>query len=230
MRDNRKYWRSVVMWSVGVVLGLLVATPVPADDDRAQVIEPTSKKAHPSYQELAGDWWNWAVQFPLATNPIVEDGPVDCTRGQKGKIWFLAGTFGGTAERECTIPSGKALFFPIVNTLWWVPEDGEDVPKVRELANEIINSTTALEVIIDGVVIKDPFAYRAQSPPGGLALKFGPFLADLGLHPTPNPRDAVADGYWILLAPLRKGAHVIEFSSSQPGLNVDVTYHLTVGK
>ena len=174
--------------------------------DGIKVLEPGIKHFGKSYNELAGDWWNWAVQFPFATNPINEDGSVDCTRGQKGKIWFLAGTFGETARRECTIPKGKTLFFPVVNALWWVPEDGDNVAEVRALANAQINPTTSLKVIIDGVVIKDPFAYRAQSQPRGFALNFGPLLADFGFPPRPNPRDpAVADGYWILLAPLRKG-------------------------
>ena len=195
--------------------------------DGIKALEPGIKHFGKSYNELTGDWYNWAVRFPLATNPIVEDGPVDCTREQKGKIWFLAGNFGGAvgepnpSNRTCTIPKGKALFFPVINTLWWVPEDGNNVAEVRAIANANINPTTSLEVIIDGVAINDPFAYRAQSPPGGFALNFGPLLADFGFGPTPDPRDpAVADGYWILLAPLQKGAHVIQFRSSKPGFNL----------
>jgi hypothetical protein len=197
------------------------------------VLEPGITHFDKSYNQLAGDWWNWAVRFPLATNPLVEDGVVDCTRGQKGKIWFLAGNFGGTSTRTCTIPDDKALFFPVINTIWWVPEDGDNAAEVRILANANINSTSALEVSIDGVVISDPFAYRAQSQPGGFALKFGPQLADFGFGPTPDPRNpAVADGYWILLAPLREGKHIIKFSSSNPpqAFELDVTYQLTVGE
>src|SRR5262249_49402845 len=127
-----------------------------------KVLEPGVKHFGKSYNELAGDWWNWAVQFPLATNPILEDGAVDCTRGQRGAIWFLAGNFGGTSVRECTIPGGKALFFPINNFVSWKPEDGNDVDAVRAKSNTTLNTVTFLEVIIDGVVIADPFAYRAQ--------------------------------------------------------------------
>jgi hypothetical protein len=204
---------------------------------KGKALEPGIKHFGKSYNELAGDWWNWAVQFPLATNPIAEDGVVDCTRGQTGKIWFLAGNFGGDAgepnpsNRTCTIPSGKALFFPLANSLFWVPEDGANVDAVRKAANGQINPISELEVSIDGIAIADPFAYRAQSPPGGFALHFGPLLGDFGFGPLPDPRDpAVADGYWILLAPLRKGEHEIHFRSSDPaaGFNVEVTYHLTV--
>jgi hypothetical protein len=202
---------------------------------KAKALEPGIKHFGKSYNELAGDWWNWAVQFPFETNPIVEDGAVDCTRGQTGKIWFLAGTFGSNADRTCTIPSGKALFFPLANSLFWVPEDGANVDAVRKAANGQINPISELEVSIDGVAIADPFAYRAQSPPGGFALKAGPLLTEppFSFPPTPDPRDpAVADGYWILLAPLRKGEHEIHFRSSDPaaGFNVEVTYHLTVVK
>lgn len=221
---------------VGMGLGLTLVSGPNWAADRIEVLEPGIKHFRKSYNELTGDWWNWAVQFPLATNPIVENGAVDCTRGQRGKIWFLAGNFGGAAgepnpsDRTCTIPGGKALFFPLVNALFWVPEDGADAAAVRAVANASINTTTSLEVKIDGVVIEDPFAYRAQSQPGGFALNSGPLLADFGFPPTPNPRNpAVADGYWILLAPLREGEHVIQIRSTSPTVNLDVTYHLTVG-
>jgi hypothetical protein len=204
--------------------------PRPADG--ANVLEPGIKHFGKSYNELAGDWWNWAVQFPLATNPIVEDGAVDCTRGQTGKIWFLAGNFGGQlgepnpSDRTCTIPGGKALFFPLANSLFWAPEDGS-LDAVRLLAMGLNNPISELTITIDGVSIADPFAYRAQSPPGGFALRFGPLLADLGIELCICDQ-AVADGYWILLAPLPKGTHVINFTSKSAVFNLDVTYHLTV--
>ena len=54
--------------------------------------------------------------------------------GQTGKIWFLAGNFGGASQasptRPCgpaSIPGGKALFFPMSNALFWAPEDGKTV-------------------------------------------------------------------------------------------------------
>lgn len=218
------------VFCASLALGLLSSWAA----DGIKVLEPGIKHFGKSYNELAGDWWNWAVQFPLATNPIVEDGEVDCTRGQQGKIWFLAGNFGGTSNRTCTIPTGKALFFPIINTLWWVPDDGDTVDEVRASAQARIHPASTLEVSVDGVVIADPFAYRAQSPPGGFALHFGPLLDDLAFPPTPDPRDpAVTDGYWILLAPLRKGAHVIEIRSTRnlplPVFTLEVIYDLTVG-
>jgi hypothetical protein len=231
-RSVKQRMKSILKLTGGVIFASLALVSLSswAGGDRIDVREPGRL-----YNELSGDWWNWAVQFPAAINPILEDdGAVDCTRGQKGKIWFLAGNFGGSSNRECTIPRGKALFFPVINTLWWVPEDGVDVAEVRAIANAQINATTFLEVSIDGVGIEDPFAYRAQSPPGGFALNFGPLLGDFGFDPMPDPRDpAVTDGYWILLYPLKKGVHDIRFRSvvgnlDDPDFELDVTYTLTV--
>jgi hypothetical protein len=31
-------------------------------------------------------------------------------------VWYLASTAGGAVTRSCTIPAGKTILFPIVNT------------------------------------------------------------------------------------------------------------------
>ena len=231
---------AAVLCAVGCVLGSSLALgspPIAAADDGGVVLEPGIKHYGKTYNELAGDWWNWAGQFPLATGPITENGAVDCSRGQRGKIWFLAGNFGGAAgevnpsERTCAIPRGKAIFIPLADSLFWVPEDGADVDAVRQLANGAIDAVSELEATIDGVVVPDLFAYRAQSSPGGFALKFGPLLADFRFGPLPDPRDpAVADGYWLLIEPLSRGAHTISVRSTiAPDTTIDVTYNITVG-
>ena len=178
------------------------------------------------------------MQFPLSDSPITAHGDTDCSRGQAGKIWFLAGNFGGAAgepnptTRRCAIKSGKALFIPLANGLFFAPEDGADVDAVRRGVNVQMDAITELELRVDGVVIADPFAYRASSPPGGFALDFGPLLADFGLSTQPDPRDpAVADGYWILLEPLSTGRHEIHIHSANAGsFQLDVKYVLTVGR
>ena len=78
-----------------------------------------------SYGNWGGEWWAWALGVPLDSNPIEdatgEFGDID----QSGRVWFLAGNFGGESEREVTIPPGKALFFPLINSVWWAPDDVE---------------------------------------------------------------------------------------------------------
>ncbi|KNB54224.1 hypothetical protein AC230_03610 [Streptomyces caatingaensis] len=38
-----------------------------------------------------------------------------CVRGQASDVWFLAGTHGGPARRQCTLPAGTPIAFPLVN-------------------------------------------------------------------------------------------------------------------
>lgn len=66
---------------------------------------------------LAAEWWQWVLSIPESVNPLLDETGDDCVVGQRGPIWFLAGTFfGGTAERECPVPSGTRLFFPVINS------------------------------------------------------------------------------------------------------------------
>ena len=228
--------RLLVVCGMAAALVAVVPSIGSATGDRT-VLEPTSRHYGTSYQELAGAWYVWAGEFPASSSPVTSDGDVDCSLGQSGKIWFLAGNFGGffdeanPAVRRCSIPRGKALFFPIANTVFWAPEDGDTVDEVRRGANLQLQGITELSVELDGKAIEDPFAYRAQSPPGGFPLPYGPLLRDFGFEdPLPDPRQpAVADGYWILLAPLSRGSHeIVIHAGDGKELNIDVTYHLTV--
>jgi len=187
------------------------------------------------YPSLAGAWWTWAAGlFP--ETPILDETGALCAQGQSGRIWFLAGNFGGTTERNCRVPAGKTLFFPIYNTLW-VPEEGDTVEGLRVLANgQMEVEGLELGVTVDGEDLGDLFAYRAQSPPGGFAFPVneGSWVNQLGIDSgVLDP--AVSDGYWMMLSPLGGGAHVLTIhvripEGSGPGEDfvIDVTYHLDV--
>jgi hypothetical protein len=82
--------------------------------------------SHPfglSYAEWSAKWWQWASGIPAAQNPLFDTTGEFADQEQSGHVWFLAGAFGGTVERTATVPVGKALFFPILNALWWAPDD-----------------------------------------------------------------------------------------------------------
>jgi hypothetical protein len=192
---------------------------------------------------LAGEWWNWALQFPIDECPLIDADGSLCEGGQSGKIWFLAGTYAGDTERYCTVPAGKAIFFPIINGLSFAPDFPDpgslcDVPflsteeQVRCDVNKDIDPVDFLECEIDGVALQDLFSYRVESPEGGytFSLPEGSIYNGWGL-PAGDRYPAVADGYWILLPPLSKGEHVIHFrAGAENEIWQDMTYYLTVGK
>ncbi len=245
-------WRPL-RWLNTALLALALATPPLVECGQAQnegekpgtyVYPPDSQVFGTSYSKLAMAWWDWAFNQPPDMNPVVDSTGAFCSVGQDQdygqgkKIFFLAGNFGGAEQtvRRCTIPKGKALFFPIVNSLWITPEECVS-EECRQIANGEVDQVTSLECKIDGVSVADLFAYRAQSPPGGspfhiqsggLVASFGaPYLVR-GYLP-----GSMADGYWLLVKLDDKKEHVIEFSAARgvpTVFQLSVKYILTVAK
>src|SRR5438046_3826702 len=76
-----------------------------------------------TYGDWAAAWWQWALSIPASHHPLFDTA--DCGVGQSGPVFFLGGKACSTldthcdfghADRICTVPSGKALFFPVINT------------------------------------------------------------------------------------------------------------------
>src|SRR5688572_22112145 len=64
------------------------------------VFDPDSSPYGKTYGEWSADWWTCAVNTGFAA---FSDTPESCNVGQTEPVWFLAGTFGGSAERICTV-------------------------------------------------------------------------------------------------------------------------------
>lgn len=211
---------------------LAATTPASATADGVAIVPPGRTLFGKSYNQLGDEWTNWVLREPLATNPATDNDGADCARNQSGKVWFLAGTFGGLfgedviANRTCTIPAGKAIFTAITTFVSFGPEflnappcDAVKTPlgQIRCDINDDVplQPNLGLKVVIDGKAVRDLFAYRIQSPPGGYALEItpgSPFNAGYSISPgvrTP----AVSDGFYILLKPLPPGVHTISTSA-----------------
>jgi hypothetical protein len=186
---------------------------------------------------LGGGWWEWAFNTAFSQFDFDDDGVVDCSDGQSGGVWYLAGTFGGPDERSCTIPTGKRLFFPLVNTAFFYEEGVDDVvwnltteerriymdgrigggslatpQAVADLAaytGDISTVSCDLHATLDG----EPLAFttsivRAQS---GFTTISTENLGD----PTGLPdEEALADGFWVLIGPLAAGEYTLEYGGA----------------
>jgi hypothetical protein len=131
-------------------------------------------------------------------------------------------------ERTCTVPKGKAIFFPVFNVFSTFGDP--DSPNLRDAIKFVkgyIDQATNLKASVDGTNINVnklrsltiPFEFTL--PPDNI---FG--ITDPSAL---GPYKAIADGYWVALKPLSVGNHEISFSASHPdGTNIDVTYHITV--
>ncbi len=200
------------------------------------VYPPSATPFGKTHGEWSVAWHQWFLSIPKEQNPANDPDGRNCGVGQSGPVWFLAGTLGTSAERWCTIPANKAIFFPIVCWFGWVPTDAARVEDLPVIAKECIDHVTEVEVTIDGVPLRGLHNYRFQSP--GLFQFTGPCGPDEEIYPNQcGTHDAFADGYFVMLEPLSSGEHELYFRgkvvwpATYPSTHIfEVTeaYHLTV--
>jgi hypothetical protein len=224
---------------VTVILALGSASTASAGKGNAgnpRVLPPQSHPHGKTYGEWAAAWWQWALSIPEAQNPVADSTGEFAGVGQSGPVWFLAGTFGNSAERTVTIPAGKTIFFPVVNWVFGagafdcdptVPGVPCDVPTLREKAAAATTGAEVVEAWIDGAQVNNIRAYRAVSPePFSITFPEG---AIFGI-PAGTHYPHVADGYWLMLAPFSKGQHTIQVhvENSAAGVDQDLIIHLEI--
>jgi hypothetical protein len=164
------------------------------------VFEANSTPFGLTYGEWTAKWWQWAYSIPKDIHPAYDDSGKYCTVNQNGPVWFFPGTYGKPVIRECTIPSGKAILFPILNSECSVAEfpNLKTIQELRLCAKAFQDQVTQLQAIVDGIAISDLEKYRIQSLPFNFTL---PANNILGL-PANTSTQAVADGNWVFLKPL----------------------------
>lgn len=221
------------------------------------ILPPQSRPYGHSYGEWSALWWRWVNGIPFDQNPVADPSGAWAATGQSGPVWFLAGNFGGVTTREVEVPAGKALFFPIINSVWITTCAGEPrtLEGIRALpyVTPFINAASGLAVELNGVPVTDLGRYRAESPlfctpltiygittPQELGAagfcapgESNPNCADLPrpeehFGPTDGFGPAMTDGYWLMLPPLKKGRHTLHFAGASGVFALNVTYHLTV--
>ena len=191
---------------------------------------------YPPASHLATSWWQWALETPASENPLTDTTGQFAAVNQSGRVWFLAGNPGGTTVRTISVPSGKALFFPIVN--FFDAEDGiavgggrlfgipRPVQVAQTFVSNVIATATGLSCEVDGSPVPITAANLEQSTPFSLHL---PADNILGV-PAGVYFPAVDSGYYVLLPPLSAGQHTIHWEGSLTffSLSLDVTYNITV--
>jgi hypothetical protein len=215
---------------------LLTASTAAVFADDVDIFRINSNPYGKSYGQWAVAWWQWAFSIPAANNPVLDSTGVFAGVGQHGPVWFLGGSFGDSSERTLTIPAGKAIFMPVHQWVFGAsvfdcepsnPGVPCDVPTLRAAAAAAATSVQTMVVTIDGDTVPNMRQYRALSP-GTFSLTF-PEGAALGFAAgTFAPQ--VADGYWLMLAPLESGRHNIRVRVVNPAAGADYTlvYHIKI--
>jgi len=198
----------------------------------------SAQSANTTARALAARWWQWALEVPTSESPVADPtGQFGAANQPHGNVWFLAGNNGGSTVRTLTIPSGKALFFPIVNIVDW--EDGtltggggkifrtqNPVQTAQSLVSMVMATASGMSCTVDG----NPVPITSDNLEVSTPFTFN--LGDDNIFGVPAGvyYPAVDSGYYVMLQPLSPGPHTIHFAGTIGffGFSLDVTYNLTV--
>lgn len=201
-----------------------------ADEINPGLYAPNSSPYGTSFDKWTTKWWQWFIGIPNSQQPFPDTTGEKCGIKQAGPVWYLVGA-AGKVERNCIIPSDKAILFPILNTECSYSETPtlKTEQDLRKCAVES-NKDAVLKASLDNHEIKNIDNYRVTSSPFNVTYPSDP------VFPTnSNFSQAVSDGWFIMLEPLKPGTHELKFSASQLGAGttgentvMDVKYNLNV--
>lgn len=231
--------KGVVKKAVGLSLCMLLISVISsmtlksvfADEINPGLYASNSKPYGIPFVDWTAKWWQWWLKIPNSQHPFADTTGERCAVAQDGPVWYLLGA-AGKVERNCTITSDKAILFPILDTECSYSES-PNLKNEQELRVCAVdgNKNSVVNALVDGRQVKDIDKYRVTT---------GLFNVTYSTDPvTPtnsNVSQAVSDGWFLFLEPLKPGQHEIKFSASQfaqqgtaePEALMDVTYHLTI--
>ena len=190
---------------------------------------PQSKPYGRSYGQWAATYWQWLLSFPADKSPSFEEGDVVYgSQHQSGPVWILETGNSGVWHRNVHVPAGKAILFSVTGA------EADTLALPGATPQDLLDAVTApyneLTILpfaeVDGVPLQDLEAYLVTSP------LFEVTVADPGLFGQPGGTgQAMAKGWFFVLAPLSKGHHTLRVSYhvvELPSIDGDTSYNLTV--
>lgn len=226
-------------------------SPAPADDaieerngnPNSRVFPPNAHPYGKSQADWSADWWSHMYSFGCDNFPLFDTDGSQAGLNTDGPVIFLPGNFGGTTTRTITVPHGKALLFPLVNAIWIYSACYESAAEDEALANGTLEEYIAsifdpilsgpgvsISATLNGVAFNNLRNYRFTSDL--YDFEANPELVDClnDVCLAADDKLGLADGYWLMLKPLSRGHHTLNFQGEieEVGLSLNVTYHITV--
>jgi hypothetical protein len=215
--------------------------------DYTEYYSATADAFGQSFSAWSAEWWQHALSIPTSMNPMLDTNGSRCMIGQRGPVWFLQGVFAGISSpivtRKCDIPEGKALFFPVLNSIQFnspnvcgSPSANQSVATLRAAAAKDLAKASTMSVQVDGLSVpalaSDNLNFRVKSTVFETVLPeqnvFDPLCTPDNV-PKKVYSPSVADGVYVMLKPLSLGLHTVRIQASNTdGFSVDVTYQLKV--
>jgi hypothetical protein len=214
------------------IIFLLLFSEATAQSSNPIIFAVDSKPFGLSYEQWAVKWWKWFVSIPESESPAGDATGARCAQDQNDPtVWYLAATFGGKAERTCTVPSGKALFFTVIGTACNTKQDKVTTEaEFQACVRGVMDGLKLATAEIDGVQIPNVERYRLTSSVFPVTFPNGAIWGA-----PPGPTNLSSDAVYLMLHPLSNGTHTLHFTGqvfnpTNPAYNqaTDVTYHLIV--
>lgn len=198
---------------------------------RSPITDPDINVNGLSQAEYQNKWWQHIHETPTDQgNPLKGGNPFF----QIGSVLALVGLSssddpsGGVVERNIALATGTTLFIPVLNTTVdeagmgpWTAEDSRIAAKaIIDTVSIQCNGQQGIFFRVDGRSLiqgEDWIQYR-QSSDEPFSFTVPPRnsfdSAAAGYTPGLKVKEAIADGYTVMLAPLSVGTHTIEFGGS----------------
>jgi len=229
----RGQWLAILLGAVTLFV-VTYHAQASGKNENPGVIPPQAIYRGLSYGEWGAELWKALLVIPVGEgddHPYFTGEPFV---GPAGMV-FLIFPFEGSLD--VTIPAGSPVFCAVLanecSTIEPPPWNGANEAELRTNVNALVDESSGLFAEIDGVAVKNIWAYRAQSP----LFEFGPLPAGnlfdytYGGVPAGTIAFSVAAGVYLMLPPLSVGTHTIHAGATYPpsvGFSVDGAYNITV--
>jgi hypothetical protein len=168
-----------------------------------------------SYGEWTVKWWQWVLSTPKSYSALIDQSGKNAAINQPSKdVWFLAGKLGSEDKnfpfRNCSIPVGRSILFPVINCEANPIEFPELKTKEALIDHVVKDENTIVEktCILNNISID---VQRVKSDPEIFEVN----LNDDNIYNVEGAHTiACADGYWVFLKPLPKGEYALSFRGS----------------
>ena len=199
-----------------ILLFSLVLSPI-AGATSLNIFPPGSKPYGLTYSKHIENFWKWALGIPAKENPLNDQIGEKCATGQSNSnssVFYLTFNNGGTSERVCKVPAGKALFIPVSQALI----SNIDLPTAT--LSELKNGVKADQDSVNSLYLKigdkeynfNELKTKYRNPTD----IFNVTIADNGIFAAVKggPTKAAADGYYVITEPLQKGNYTVHYKAS----------------
>lgn len=225
MKQRSLLWRilGVVVWAAFAAQSASAVT----------VYSPGSVVAGRSIAEWTAAWWTWALQAPVARNPLADTTGAHADVNNGGPVYFVAGSDGsaGAVTRAFDVPAGRPLLVPMINFIDTEPsiyDKGAALADRQAAANIVVGNwlgavdTASLFASIDGIAVANPAQYlevtglfsMGPAEAGSVIESYGVVAGDV-LDPSKSA------GYWLMVDGLAPGLHTLHLGGRSNAFTTD---------